>query len=116
MHLYAEGHIPFEIIAGRTYPTPVVNDGTIQEVFLAFKFRLLFILQACADRLRTCQWKNCKTKFFLKTTTMRSDKDYCSRSCGSAVRQQRRREKDKRAKQRKGRNPHGAKKKRYPKD
>lgn len=90
--------IPFEIIAGRTYPTLVVNDGSIQEVFLAFKFRLLFILQACAERLRICPRKDC-SQVFLKTA--RADQEYCSRRCGSAVRVRRKREKDHKARQQK---------------
>jgi len=90
------GSFPFEIVAGRSHPALFVNEGTINEVLLAFDFRLTFILQACADRLRVCKRTKCSQVFL---QTHRADREYCSRHCGSLVRVQRKREKDKQAKQ-----------------
>jgi hypothetical protein len=84
--------IPFEIIAGRTYPALAVHEGTINEVERAFKFRLVFVLQACADRLGVCARQSC-SRVFLKA--QRADQEYCSRGCGTAVRVQRKRLADK---------------------
>ena len=92
------GTFPFEIVTGRPYPALFINEGTLAEVLLTFDFRLLFILQACAERLRICPRKDC-AQVFLKTA--RADQEYCSRRCGSAVRVRRKREKDHKARQQK---------------
>jgi hypothetical protein len=88
------GSVPLEIVTGRTHPALAVKEGTIDEVMLAFDFRLIFVLQACADRVSVCQRTDC-AQVFLKT--QRADQEYCSRRCGSAVRVQRKRTKDKAA-------------------
>jgi hypothetical protein len=89
------GSIPFEIVTGRTHPALLVRDGTIAEVFLAFDFRIVFVLQACADRLAVCQRKDC-AKVFLTVST-RADKTYCDRTCGSVVRVRKKRAREKAA-------------------
>lgn len=86
------GSVPVEIVTGRTHPALDIKEGTIDEVMLAFDFRLIFVLQACADRLGHC---SVCAKVFLKT--QRTDQEYCSRGCGSVARVRRKRAADKTA-------------------
>lgn len=86
------GSVPLEIVTGRTHPALAIKEGTIDEVMLAFDFRLIFVLQACADRLGRCP---VCSKVFLKT--QRADQEYCSRGCGSVARVRRKRAADKAA-------------------
>jgi hypothetical protein len=76
--------IAFEInLSGQQeYPTLLLQKPTIDTIFMAFDFRLLFVLQRFGDRLGLCPRKAC-SKVFLKT---RADKEYCSRECGTVER------------------------------
>lgn len=89
----------FEIVRNKhqVHPVLFVNEGNPDEVFRAFEFRLMSVLQACADSIGLCPGtvkvnptdksvtaprKACG-KVFLKT---RSDRDYCSETCGGVER------------------------------
>jgi hypothetical protein len=75
------GHvIAFEIKKGAPEPTVLIQEGSIDDVFRAFEFRILFLLHQYADRFGVCP--RC-TKIFLRERTTRV---HCSNTCASADR------------------------------
>jgi hypothetical protein len=81
------GTVPLEIIKDREHPGLFVQEGTIDEVFLAFDFRMVFVLQSCVQHIRVCARPDCPTVFL---QTGRSDQEYCpGKSCGDTVRMRR---------------------------
>lgn len=74
--------LPFEIGKRQSHPFLFVSDGQIDDVFRAFDWRLLFLIQNRADELAVCPRSTCQ-KVFLKT---RTDKEFCSRGCGTIER------------------------------